>query len=221
MLMVGINFIRSLLYHHIQPYYHKNKLRESAEPHLLETERYLTQLYKNINGKHIAKQASLAKEEYIYGEIEILSFADLLAVCNPKKGATFYDLGSGTGKAVIAASLLHDWQLCCGIELVEALHATALQCLQRIDTIKHAPIHFINNSFFDIDLGKANVVFINASAFWDDFYERLVNMLCQLPSGTHVIITSHRLPTSHFNEIYWEKTLMSWGMVYTGVYAKN
>jgi len=36
-------------------------------------------------------------------------------------GGSFYDLGSGTGRAVIAAALLHDFDWCYGIELMDSL----------------------------------------------------------------------------------------------------
>jgi hypothetical protein len=41
-------------------------------------------------------------------------------------GGVFYDLGSGTGKVVLAAALLHSFSACCGIELLAGLHEVAL-----------------------------------------------------------------------------------------------
>jgi len=42
-------------------------------------------------------------------------------------GGVFYDLGSGAGKGVLAASLLHPFDKCCGIELLESLHEMGLE----------------------------------------------------------------------------------------------
>ena len=39
-----------------------------------------------------------------------------LVVAKPTEGGIFYDLGSGIGKGVIAASLLHKFNICKGIE---------------------------------------------------------------------------------------------------------
>ena len=56
---------------------------------------------------------------FAYGEAEIDSFAWVLHHAHPKPGEVFYDLGSGLGKAVILAFLLHDFQKLVGIELLE------------------------------------------------------------------------------------------------------
>lgn len=42
-------------------------------------------------------------------------------------GGIFYDLGSGVGKGVIAASLLHSFESCKGIELLHSLHKMSLE----------------------------------------------------------------------------------------------
>jgi hypothetical protein len=42
-------------------------------------------------------------------------------------GGIFYDLGSGAGKGVIAASLLHPFDRCTGIEFLESLHKMSLE----------------------------------------------------------------------------------------------
>ena len=49
---------------------------------------------------HLQEEKSL-----IYGEVEFKSFYSILRKINPKPGLIFYDLGSGTGKAVYAARL--------------------------------------------------------------------------------------------------------------------
>jgi hypothetical protein len=43
----------------------------------------------------------------------------------PSNGAVFYDLGSGIGKTLIAASVLFNFSICRGIECLEALHRGA------------------------------------------------------------------------------------------------
>lgn len=41
------------------------------------------------------------------------------------EGGNFIDCGSGTGKQVLGASVLHPWTKCAGIELVGCLDAVA------------------------------------------------------------------------------------------------
>ena len=48
-------------------------------------------------------------ESLIYGEVDFHSFARVLRKINPKPGCVFYDLGSGTAKAVFVARFMHDF----------------------------------------------------------------------------------------------------------------
>ena len=43
-----------------------------------------------------------------------------------RPGGKFYDLGSGTGKPVIAAAILHNFDVCVGIEILEGLYSMSL-----------------------------------------------------------------------------------------------
>lgn len=43
----------------------------------------------------------------------------------PSSGGAFYDLGSGTGKSLVTASLVNSFSSCHGIELLEGLHRGA------------------------------------------------------------------------------------------------
>lgn len=59
-----------------------------------------------------------------YGEIDFFSLSCILENLNIKKGDTFVDLGHGTGKAIVCASLLYGTKLnqCIGIELIPELY---------------------------------------------------------------------------------------------------
>ena len=47
-----------------------------------------------------------------------------------KPGGTFFDLGSGVGKGIIGATLLHDFDKCIGIEILDSLNKMALELKQ-------------------------------------------------------------------------------------------
>lgn len=66
------------------------------------------QLYADVNGFALSKKARLGGDafEYVYGEIEFESFTALLSLCHPNSSTIFYDLGSGTGKAVLACAMV-------------------------------------------------------------------------------------------------------------------
>lgn len=46
----------------------------------------------------------------------------------------FYDLGSGTGKAVFVARLTQDFSKCVGIEILSSLHAQAAKVVKRFNS---------------------------------------------------------------------------------------
>ena len=68
-----------------------------------------------------------------YGEMCFAPFAESITRIKSvfgglaERGGVFYDLGSGTGKAVFAAACLHRFDACVGIELLPGLHDKALQ----------------------------------------------------------------------------------------------
>ena len=43
-----------------------------------------------------------------------------------RPGGIFYDLGSGTGKPCVAAAVLHNFDICYGIEILEGLYSMSL-----------------------------------------------------------------------------------------------
>jgi hypothetical protein len=90
-------------------------------------------------------------QEFVYGEFDVGFFAHVLeraAAYNlvgtgtanddsdsmessPWKDKVFCDLGSGTGRLVLAAAALHPWKLCRGIELLDGIHQGATGILKR------------------------------------------------------------------------------------------
>lgn len=49
-----------------------------------------------------------------------------LGVLQQSYSGKFYDLGSGSGKICIAAAILHNFEFCCGIELLEGLFSMSI-----------------------------------------------------------------------------------------------
>jgi Histone methylation protein DOT1 len=71
------------------------------------------------------------QQSLIYGEVEFKSFYRVLRKINPQPGLVFYDLGSGTGKAVFLARLTQDFSKCIGIEVLHSLHNQARKIVDR------------------------------------------------------------------------------------------
>lgn len=72
------------------------------------------------------------EDSLVYGEVDLAGFCQLLTVLEelpqqqqPHSQGYFYDLGSGSGRAVFAARFHGDYQACIGVELLPNLHELA------------------------------------------------------------------------------------------------
>jgi hypothetical protein len=82
-------------------------------------------------------------QEFVYGEFDAIFFAHMLDRAHelyyrnlPNKqpdwtDKVFCDLGSGTGRLVLAAAALHRWKKCRGVELLESIHMAAEENLSK------------------------------------------------------------------------------------------
>lgn len=177
-------------------------------------------LYKSIDAFSISKQAKakLNAIEYTYGEIDFESFIALLSLVKPNPSTVFYDLGSGAGKAVIACAMVFNVQKCCGIEIFSALHQTALAQQHRLKILpgyqeKANRIKFIEADMLTAKFKKASLVFINATTFLGETWDRLSKHVEQVSSGAIVITTSKPLNSASFLTFRNTEAKMSWGIV--------
>ncbi|RMX62796.1 hypothetical protein DD238_007919 [Peronospora effusa] len=119
------------------------------------------------------KSSNLIKSSYVYGEIQFFPFADIIRWVAPflPEFATFYDLGSGIGKAVIAASLVHPFEQAIGIELFEPLVHCAEKrkiALEKLKTpLLQTDIDFITGSLLTSKWEDGDVVFCHGTCFDD------------------------------------------------------
>lgn len=186
------------------------------------------QLYEHTNGFALSKQARERNDalEYTYGEINFISFIALLSLAKPSKNTLFYDLGSGTGKAVLACAMVFKVQKSCGIELFAELHQAALEQKTRLNALpdyqsQANSIHFIHSNFLDINFNDATLIMINATAFFGETWLALNLKLEQLPTSVIVITTSKKLSSPAFSLIKTTVVEMSWGYVKAYIYHRN
>ena len=185
------------------------------------------QLYQHVDGFLLSRLARKHHDamEYTYGEIEFTSFIALIAMTQPTPATRFYDLGSGTGKAVLACAMVFDLQHYSGIELFNELHHQALiqqQALQQLPAYNQRAkkIHFINTNFLNADLHQATLIFINATALfgptWEQLNQKLSNeVLC----NAVIITTSKPLLSTSFIVTNTTKVTMSWGVVMAYIHS--
>ena len=189
----------------------------------LDIDKHLTnyqQVSNDIDGFNLSRQARREHDaiEYTYGEIDFLSFIALISLAKPDQNTVFYDLGSGTGKAVVALAMVFNIEKSCGIELFNVLHTTALLQQQRLQQQtdyqdKANTLHFINEDFLHMDFSDATLIFINATAFFGETWLAINQCLLQVKGGTTVISTSKKLSAEAFTVTKKTTVKMSWGLV--------
>ncbi len=115
----------------------------------------IMQAFPPTLGKSVSKkerdELNLKTPNLVYGEITFETFGTVIekikkvyglggvGASGPTgvlqtRGGIFYDLGSGTGKPVIAAAILHNFDVCYGIETLEGLYSVSLDALNSYNT---------------------------------------------------------------------------------------
>lgn len=224
----------------LKPYKVKKQLTKEFKaredyPYLIKNIGLLISLYQGMNTYNVSREArnklALEDNDFIYGEIEFMSFFTILESLTPQKTDIFYDLGSGCGKAVFAAALFFDFRKTCGVELLPPLVEFANMQKEKLKKIisppptdyqqKVARIHFVCNNFLTYDFLDGTIIFINATSFNLSTWEQLVAKLTLLKSGTRVITTTKKLLHPSFTLLAEKRELMSWGMNSVHIYVKK
>lgn len=181
---------------------------------------------------------------FTYGEIDFACIArvlyDLKVHCALPGGGSFYDLGSGTGKVVLAAALLHNFSSCRGVELLRGLHEVALGYKQAWDraaesavlnprpSVEYAlgsilePRQLKSDHSSDTDCGcefnwpkDGDVVFANTHCFDPDMMMVLSTLAGGMKPGSYFICTTVKLDeetSGGFRTVREFKAEMSWGV---------
>ena len=137
---------------------------------------------------------------------------------------TFVDLGSGVGKAVVAAALLHEFEFCKGIEIQEILYEESKRIQMEMSFSglgynigKNTNIEFHFGSFLEVDswISEGDVIFVNSTCFDVSLMENLVdNYFNHMKSGSYIITLTHSLidRSNDLFKLVCERRLpMSWG----------
>ncbi|CAM9261116.1 unnamed protein product [Scytosiphon promiscuus] len=144
-------------------------------------------------------------------------------VLQGERGGAFYDIGSGTGKPVIAAALLHPFDKAIGIEILEGLYTTSTELLKvweggirdKLDE-KEGPtkVEFFLGDAFDMnvcDWTDADVVFANSTCFDASLMRKMASAATALKKGAFFITLTKRLPAAYFKVLEHDMFPMSWG----------
>ena len=201
-------------------------------PHLAK--KAFDKLFKESDGFSLSTAArqrlGLDENALTYGEITWDTILDILAEVQYLGNRTiFYDLGSGTGKAVIGAALLGTFERVMGIELLEELYKESKKIL--LDFNKHIRplassarqktlVDFAHGDLFMHNWSDGDVIFCQTTCFNAELLNRLEEQLHNLKKGSLVITFSKPLISPHFQTIVEHKYPMSWGEATTFIQKK-
>lgn len=229
-----IFYSRILVTNYVLPYFKKKALIALMNPRfdwpiIAERVELLKILFKrDIVQTYWARYRNFPwtmNKDLIYGEIDFLSFYTILEAAEPKAHDSFYDLGSGAGKAVFAAAVFFDLSKSCGIELVLPLielaksklsKALAMNSSQSIERLK--AIEFKYGNFLEGDFDDATIIYVAATCFSDLTWMHLIEKMAGLKSGTRVIVATRIIEDPRFELKYHEIKLMSWGLSPVRIY---
>jgi SAM-dependent methyltransferase len=233
-----------ILYNKIKPCTEKNALVTTLKKHpnwkrIKKTEQLLSTIFKEINAKHISRlertKNNITEDSFVYGEIDFLSFFSLLEKTRPQPGEVFYDLGSGSGKAVFTAALHYDFSKVIGIEFLKGLHSVATDNIKKAEHIikthdryfiptyqqRISTIDFSNGNFLEYDISDGDIIFINATCFHYYLWEKIIESLALLKSGSRIIVTSKKIQNPAFELLQQSIEVMSWGLGSVNIYIKK
>lgn len=177
------------------------------------------------------EESQHTEDSLVYGEIDLEGFCRLLQSLPLKPGGKFYDLGSGSGRAVFAARFQEDFDECIGLELLPNLHqlATSVQSLYKF-LYKH-DLKCQNVSFYCTDLleydwstVEASIVYAPSLLFDSELMEGIATRALNLREGAYLLSLKKFDSKSFHNgfEMMQENVVpMSWGEAIVYVYRKT
>ena len=180
-----------------------------------------SQAFRNKNGLEGDKSLT-------YGEIDFVSFYQLMKSLGAGESDVFWDLGCGCGRTVLETALCFRSRKCYGIELLDDLFEICYQKLASLSELLDSQVEFFCGSFLDEKYSKrwldtANIIFCSSVCFADEIWNPLCALFEQLPSGTRVISLKKINSTceSSFELQSYEFFRMSWGKCPVYIYSKN
>ncbi len=192
--------------------------------------RLFEDLYDGIGGYNLSLSGrgdmSYHDTSYTYGEIVPESFVRMLSQASPKAGEVFYDLGSGTGKAVILADMYFDFASAKGIEYIGPLHQAASEVLREYQRRRsgQAPapqVEFVHGDFLETPYEDADIVFAHATCFHEGIMLELARRLEKLKKGARFISVSRHLDSPYFSLQHSKDYSFTWGAATVHTYYKT
>ena len=215
------------LYNYALPRYRYRRAQNQFRnrPAVRRAKAIFNTLYTDINPFKISrdeqKRLGIENDSFTYGEICFYDFVKLLEQADPKPGENFYDLGAGSGKAVIIAALMFPFKQTTGIEKLPGIYDLACGIKNTATQYHTAPIDFKQQDIAETNFTDADIIFINSTCFFGTFWDNLIEKFAQLKPGTRIILTSKTLPQKHFTLITSGQYQMTWDKAFASIYRVN
>ena len=173
---------------------------------------------------------NLTSKSLTYGEVSFSSFLEIMNNFNKLlenhnnrlKRGTFYDLGSGSGRAVFTARFTQDYSRCIGLELMGNLHVLAENIKekyydnsydQRLNFSSPCDIELHNADISEYDWTDGDVIFGHSTCFGKELLGKVLKKSRGLKSGSYMILLSE-MPNSmdiYFELVDMKRCFMTWG----------
>lgn len=191
----------------------------------LQAETIFNHLYANINGYSVSNQAressGINTEKLLYGELPFETCQKMIEFIKPKPESVFFDLGSGTGRVVLAFYLLFNFKKCVGVELLSGLHNKACEINSEFNKnaspqlagyINNRELQFLRGDIFATDLREADLIFMNHPFKEGEGFNKLEEkFLAELKPGSKIITTIRALKNPLFKNLGSQTYKFSWG----------
>lgn len=186
---------------------------------ILEKCNIFAEVFKKARGGTVSQeernQKYLHGSEYTYGEIEPLYFMDLLRFARAKQGGVFWDLGSGAGKALVAAALgWNSFSRICGVEELEGLHSLSVRSVEKYCSVTGTGkelFKVVKGDMRKVDWSDADVVYASSICFPDDLVDAIAERGKCLKKGTIILSLKVWKPASQYKVVSSLQLKMSWG----------
>ncbi len=186
----------------------------------------INKLYKKINSTKISvnyrELHNIKDNSFTYGEIEVEEFLKILDLVDFRRDSIFYDLGSGSGKAVISAYLYKNPQKAIGIEYIPDLVNISKQVLLKLKEIlkSDVPIEFINDDIKNYDFTDGNIIFAHATCFSEELLKSIFEKIKKLKPNSYIIIVTKELKADFLKLLFQKEFRFSWGYGLVRIYEK-
>lgn len=183
-------------------------------------------LYGHVKGYAISTAARAASPEIdtestLYGELPFETWQEIVGFVQPNLDGVFFDLGSGTGRIVMASHLLYNFRKSIGVEFLKGLHDAACEVKedfeinvkpQVLEHVANREIEFRLGDIFKTDLSEADFIFMNHPFKESETFMQLEEkFLTELKSGSKIVTTIRALRDPRFKKLGSQTFKFSWG----------